>query len=112
MITEILENLTTSQIWKLQDASKKSKYEVGSTVILFNCPENKSCFKKDKSNPRVLGSCWKVLEQYEDSVVAELIPDKESKSYTHSFKPRHTIHKKYIIDLSLWRDLQLEYLFK
>lgn len=108
---EILENLTPSQIWKLQDISKRSKYATGSIVILFNCPENKTCFKNKSNNPRMLGSCWKVLEEYNDSVVAELIIDKKSKSYTHTTS-RHTIHKKYIIDLSNWRDIQLEYLFK
>lgn len=105
----ILENLTPAQIWKIQDVSRKSNYSKGSTVILYHCPTNKSCFKKSESNHRTVGSYWKVIDENSESVLCELIPEKNSK-YPNN-RPRHSIHKKYLIDLQIWRDIQLEYLF-
>lgn len=100
---EILLNLTPNQIWKLQDISKKSIYEIGSTVILFHCPKNKSTFKNNKyDNPRYVGSRWKVISRSGDSLLVESLELKRP--------PRYTIHKKYLMDLSIWRDVQLDFL--
>ena len=104
---ELLESLSPNQTWKLQDIAKKSKYEIGTTVILFHCPQNKSCFRNKFGNPRKLGSVWKVVFNHGDSVLCEEILENGNRT-----NRKYTIHKKYLIDLPLWRDIQLEYLFK
>lgn len=109
MNPEVLSELKTSQIWKIQDRVKNLTYQENDEIIIFYAPTTKSCFKdKYGNNPRKLGAKGRVISDDIDHLVAEFT----SKFINIPHNKRVTIPKKYVMDIKTWRDIQLEYILK